>query len=65
MLIEKQQLEAAELIALPPGLELTTTFVFGVHSAAQDGGAGKVLGPFLRTLAARAVMKAKGLTPAQ
>jgi molybdate transport system substrate-binding protein len=50
---------------LPPGLELTTTFVFGVHSAAQDGGAGKVLGPFLRTLAARAVMKAKGLTPAQ
>ncbi len=49
---------------LPPGIELTTTFVFGVSTAATDGGAGKALGPFLRTPAARAVMQAKGLTPA-
>ena len=49
---------------LPPGIALTTTFVFGVHAAAQDGGAGQALGPFLRTPAARAVMKAKGLAPA-
>ena len=49
---------------LPPGIALTTRFVFGVHAAARDGGAGQALGPFLRTPAARAVMKAKGLTPA-
>jgi molybdate transport system substrate-binding protein len=49
---------------LPPGIALTTTFVFGVHTAARDGGAGQALGPFLRTPAARAVMKAKGLRPA-
>ena len=49
---------------LPPGIELTTVFAFGTHSGATDGGAGKSLGSFLRTSAARAVMKAKGLTPA-
>jgi molybdate transport system substrate-binding protein len=49
---------------LPPGIALTTTFAFGTHTGAADGGAGKALGEFLRTPAARAVMKAKGLTPA-
>jgi len=49
---------------LPPGIDLTTVFVFGVHTGAADGGAGRALGEFLRTPAARAVMKAKGLTPA-
>ena len=49
---------------LPPGIALTTAFVFGVHAAAKDGGAGQALGPFLRTPAARGVMKAKGLRPA-
>ena len=49
---------------LPPGIELTTTFAFGTHTGAADGGAGKALGELLRTPAARAVMKAKGLTPA-
>jgi molybdate transport system substrate-binding protein len=49
---------------LPPGIELTTEFVFGAHTGAADGGAGKTLGPFLLTPASRAVMKAKGLTPA-
>lgn len=49
---------------LPPGIALTTAFAFGVHAAAADGGAGKALGPFLRSPAALAVMKAKGLKPA-
>ena len=49
---------------LPPGIELTTTFVFGTHTGAKDGGASKALGELLRTPAARTVMKAKGLTPA-
>lgn len=49
---------------LPPGIELTTEFVFGTHTGVTDGGAGKALGQFLRTPAARSVMKAKGLTPA-
>jgi molybdate transport system substrate-binding protein len=50
---------------LPPGIDLTTVFVFGTHTGAVDGGAGKALGQFLLTPAARAVMKAKGLTPGQ
>jgi molybdate transport system substrate-binding protein len=49
---------------LPPGIELTTTFAFGTHTGAKDGGASKAMGELLRTPAARAVMKAKGLTPA-
>ena len=49
---------------LPAGIALTTTFAFGVHVAAAAGGAGKALGSLLRSPAARAVMKAKGLKPA-
>ena len=49
---------------LPPGIALTTDFVFGIHTAARDARAAKALGEFLRTSAMRAVMKAKGLTPA-
>ncbi len=46
---------------LPPGIGLTTEFVFGIHTGARDGAAGKSLGEFLQTPAAVAVMKAKGL----
>ena len=49
---------------LPPGIGLITSFVFGTHTGAKDGGAGAALGPFLRTPAALATMKDKGLTPA-
>jgi molybdate transport system substrate-binding protein len=49
---------------LPPGIGLITEFVFGLHTAARDKSAGAALGEFLRSLAVRAVMKAKGLTPA-
>ncbi len=49
---------------LPAGIGLVTEFAFGVHTGAKDGAAAKALGEFMRTPAARAVMKAKGLTPA-
>ena len=49
---------------LPPGIALTTDFVFGIHTGARDAGAAKALGEFLRAPAMRAVMKDKGLTPA-
>ena len=48
---------------LPPGIALTTDFVFGIHRGANDTGAAKMLGEFLRTPAMRGVMKDKGLTP--
>jgi molybdate transport system substrate-binding protein len=49
---------------LPPGIGLTTEFVFGIHTATTNGAGSKALGEFLRTADVRAVMKAKGLTPA-
>jgi molybdate transport system substrate-binding protein len=49
---------------MPPGIGLTTVFAFGITTAAADGGAGRALGPFLRTPAARALLQAKGLKPA-
>lgn len=49
---------------LPGELALTTEFVFGVHTGAKDEAAAKALGAFLRADAVRAMMKAKGLTPA-
>src|SRR5262245_62178959 len=49
---------------LPPGIALTTDFVFGIHTGANDAGAAKALGDFLRTPAMRRVMTDKGLTPA-
>jgi molybdate transport system substrate-binding protein len=49
---------------LPPGIALTTTFVFAVHAGAKDQAAAKAIGEHLRSPEARTVMKAKGLTPA-
>jgi molybdate transport system substrate-binding protein len=49
---------------LPPEFALTTAFVFGIHSGAADHTASQKLGQFMRSPAAVAVMKAKGLTPA-
>jgi molybdate transport system substrate-binding protein len=50
---------------LPAEIGLITAFVFGIHTGAKDGGAAKALGDFLRTPAVLAVMKVRGLTPAQ
>ena len=49
---------------LPAEIGLITEFVFAVHTGAKDSGGAKALGEFLRASATRAVMKAKGLTPA-
>lgn len=49
---------------MPPGLELTTWFVFGIHTGAGEATAGRALGQFMLSPAAKAVMKSKGLTPA-
>ena len=49
---------------LPAEIGLTTEFVFAVHTGANDAAAAKALGEFMRTPAARATMKRKGLTPA-
>jgi molybdate transport system substrate-binding protein len=49
---------------LPAEIGLTTEFVFAVHTSAGDASAAKALGEFMRTPAARATMKQKGLTPA-
>lgn len=49
---------------LPGELGLITEFVFAVHTGAGDAAAARALGEFLRAPATRAVMKAKGLTPA-
>jgi molybdate transport system substrate-binding protein len=49
---------------LPPGIGLTTEFVFGVGATTKNEAGGRALGDFLRSANMRAVMKAKGLTPA-
>jgi molybdate transport system substrate-binding protein len=49
---------------LPPEFALTTSFVFGIHSSTSEPNAGRTLGDLMRSPAAHAVMKAKGLTPA-
>ena len=49
---------------LPDGIGLTTEFIFGIHAATKNEAGGRALGEFLRSDAVRAVMKARGLTPA-
>ncbi len=49
---------------LPGELALTTAFVFALHAGAAEPAGGTAIGALLRSPAARAVMKSKGLTPA-
>jgi molybdate transport system substrate-binding protein len=54
----------AELLGpLPPELQFTTDFPAAIAASAKEAEAGKALIAFLRTPAAAAVLKAKGLTP--
>ena len=49
---------------LPGEIGLVTEFVFGIHTGARDPPPRRRWGEFLRAPATRAMMKAKGLTPA-
>jgi len=54
----------AELVGpLPPEIQFYTDYPAAIAASAKEGEAGKALIAFLRTPAAAAVLKAKGLTP--
>lgn len=49
---------------LPDPIQSVSVFALGTHAGARDGAAVRALAQFLKTLAAIAVMKEKGLKPA-